>query len=35
MDASDVEPGLYTLVVIVTDVRTGKSVERSKDLFLE
>ena len=35
MDVSDVEPGLYTIVVVVTDSATGRSVERSKDLFLE
>ncbi len=35
MDASDVEPGLYTLVVLVKDMGTGKEVERSKDLYLE
>lgn len=35
MDASSEEPGLYTLVVVVKDVRAGQSVEREVDLFLE
>jgi GWxTD domain-containing protein len=35
LDASNQEPGLYTLEVHVRDNLTGKSVDRSTDLFLE
>ncbi len=35
LDVANEEPGLYTLRVKVTDTVTRKSVERTKDLFLE
>lgn len=35
MDVSNEDPGLYTLRVKVTDTHSGKSVERTKDLYLE
>ncbi|NNF02896.1 MAG: GWxTD domain-containing protein, partial [Rhodothermales bacterium] len=35
LDASNQEPGLYTLAVRVTDTQTGRRVERDQDLFLE
>ena len=35
LDASNQEPGLYTLIVEVKDLQSGDTVKRSKDLFLE
>ena len=35
MDASNQEPGLFTLVVRVRDNTTGREVDSSQDLFLE
>jgi GWxTD domain-containing protein len=35
MDASDEEPGVYTLVVRLTDTVTGETVEAQRDLYLE
>ena len=35
MDVTGEEPGLYTLVVAVTDATSGRTVEREVDLFLE
>ena len=35
LDASSQEPGVYTLQVRVTDNLTGKTVDRTTDLFLE
>ena len=35
LDATNQAPGLYTLTLRVRDLVSGKSVERSIDLFLE
>ena len=35
LDASNQEPGLYTLAVRVTDTESGETVERDQDLYLE
>jgi hypothetical protein len=35
LDVANEEPGLYSLLVKVTDTITRKSVERTMDLFLE
>ncbi|TDI76214.1 MAG: tetratricopeptide repeat protein [Bacteroidetes bacterium] len=35
LDASNQEPGLYTLRVKVKDMLSGKTIERKEDLFLE
>jgi len=35
LDAGDQEPGLYTLTLRVRDQIAGRSVERTRDLFLE
>ncbi len=35
LDATNQAPGLYTLALRVRDLATGKSVERTTDLFLE
>ena len=35
LDATNQEPGLYTLVLQITDQATGKHLEREQDLFLE
>jgi hypothetical protein len=35
LDASNQEPGVYTLVLRITDQTTGDRLEREQDLFLE
>jgi GWxTD domain-containing protein len=35
LDASNQEPGVYTLVLRITDQATGRHLERDQDLFLE
>ncbi|MEM1041768.1 MAG: GWxTD domain-containing protein [Bacteroidota bacterium] len=35
LDASDQEPGLYTLALRVRDTLTGETTERTRDLYLE
>ncbi|MCZ6756712.1 MAG: hypothetical protein O7C39_00370, partial [Bacteroidetes bacterium] len=35
LDATNQEPGFYTLVLQITDQATGKQLEREQDLFLE
>ncbi len=35
LDASEQEPGLYTLALRVRDTLTGETAERTRDLFLE
>ncbi|TDI70260.1 MAG: GWxTD domain-containing protein, partial [Bacteroidetes bacterium] len=35
LDASNQEPGLYTIALKITDQATGKTLQREQDLFLE
>ena len=35
LDATNQEPGFYTIALKITDQATGKTLEREQDLFLE